>query len=66
MHPKPVLLYAALVIFALGVACIAAIFIIPAATGDPAGLPLYLGALLAPLGFIVAGVFALRSGRRAR
>jgi hypothetical protein len=66
MRPKPFLLYTALIVFVLGLVSIAAIFLTPALTGGEAGLPLYLGAMLAPLGFALAGVFALRSGRRAR
>jgi hypothetical protein len=62
----PALLYAALAVFFTGLAAIAAIFLIPALTDSEAPLALYLAALAAPLGFVLAGVFVLWSGRRAR
>ncbi|MFR9750835.1 hypothetical protein ACL02S_07345 [Nocardia sp. 004] len=60
------LLQLALCLFALGLLAVAAIFAIPILTDDTPGLWLYFGALLTPLGFILALVFALRSGRRSR
>ncbi|WP_406269939.1 hypothetical protein OH799_27660 [Nocardia sp. NBC_00881] len=60
------LLRLALCLFALGLLAIVAIFLTPALTDGEPGLWLYFGALLAPLGFVVALVFALRSGRRSR
>ena len=63
---SPVLLYTALAVFFAGLAAIAAIFLTPVLTNGEAPLALYLAALAAPLGFVLAGVFVLRSGRRAR
>ncbi|MBF6190599.1 hypothetical protein IU475_05340 [Nocardia beijingensis] len=56
----------ALSAFALGLLAIIAIFTIPLLTDAEPGLWLYFGAMLAPLGFVLALVFALRSGRRSR
>lgn len=60
------LLYIALGLFALGVLAIIGIFLTPVLTDREPGLWLYLGAMLAPLGFVVALIFTLRSGRRSR
>lgn len=60
------LLRLALSVFALGLLAIIAIFTIPLLTDGEPGLWLYFGAMLAPLGFGLALVFALRSGRRSR
>ncbi|MET9285202.1 hypothetical protein ACWEPH_22345 [Nocardia beijingensis] len=60
------LLRLALSVFALGLLAIIAIFTIPLLTDSEPGLWLYFGAMLAPLGFVLALVFALRSGRRSR
>ncbi|WP_072805280.1 hypothetical protein [Rhodococcoides yunnanense] len=61
------LLRIALGIFAVGLAAIVAIFLVPAITHEQPPLWLYLTAMLAaPLGFVLALVFALMSGRRAR
>ncbi|MEU1962082.1 hypothetical protein [Nocardia sp. NPDC019304] len=60
------LLRLALSVFALGLLAIIAIFTIPLLTDAEPGLWLYFGAMLAPLGFVLALVFALRSGRRSR
>ncbi|MFD3744347.1 hypothetical protein [Nocardia sp. NPDC058633] len=60
------LLHVALVLFGVGILAVIAIFVTPIVSdGDP-GLWLYGLAMLAPLGFLLAIVFALRSGRRAR
>ncbi|SNS41200.1 hypothetical protein [Rhodococcoides kyotonense] len=61
------LLRVALTIFAVGLLAIVAIFAVPAITHEQPPLWLYLTAMLAsPLGFVLAIVFALMSGRRAR
>ncbi|MFI9410463.1 hypothetical protein [Nocardia gamkensis] len=60
------LLRLALALFALGLLAIVVIFAIPLLTEGEPGLWLYFGAMLAPLGFVLAVVFALRSGRRSR
>ncbi|MGK8510473.1 hypothetical protein ACRS5S_21325 [Nocardia asiatica] len=60
------LLQLALFLFALGLLAIVAIFAIPTLTDAEPGLWLYFGAMLAPLGFVLALAFALRSGRRSR
>ena len=60
------LLYLALVLFAIGFVAIVAIFVIGVFADTDPGLALYLTALAAPLGLLLALLFALRSGRRAR
>ncbi|MFE9581941.1 hypothetical protein ACFYO1_36580 [Nocardia sp. NPDC006044] len=65
-RPGDWLLRLALGLFALGLLAIVAIFLIPVLSDGSPGLWLYFAALLAPLGFLVAIVFALRSGRRSR
>ncbi|WP_280312709.1 hypothetical protein [Nocardia abscessus] len=60
------LLQLALCSFALGLLAIVVIFAIPILTDGEPGLWFYFGAMLAPLGFVLALVFALRSGRRSR
>ncbi|MGI5221597.1 hypothetical protein [Nocardia sp. CA-290969] len=60
------LLQVALGLFTLGLLAIVAIFLTPILTDGEPGLWLYLGAMLAPAGFVVALIFALRSGRRSR
>ncbi|MCZ4076670.1 hypothetical protein O1W68_01820 [Rhodococcus sp. H36-A4] len=61
------LLRISLAIFAIGLIAIVAIFAVPALSGDDPPLWLYLTAMIfAPLGFVLAIVFALLSGRRAR
>ncbi|MEU1993062.1 hypothetical protein ABZ511_01310 [Nocardia gamkensis] len=60
------LLRLALALFALGLLAIVVIFAIPLLTDAEPGPWLYFGAMLAPLGFVLAVVFALRSGRRSR
>ncbi|MFG3617080.1 hypothetical protein [Nocardia sp. NPDC047654] len=60
------LLRLALTLFALGLLAIVVIFAIPLLTDGEPGLWLYFGAMLAPLGFVLAVAFALRSGRRSR
>ncbi|OZF08354.1 hypothetical protein CH300_03150 [Rhodococcus sp. 15-1154-1] len=61
------LLRVALVLFVAGLIAIAAIFLVPAVGGNEPPLWLYLTAMIAaPLGFVLALVFALFSGRRAR
>jgi hypothetical protein len=60
------LLYVALGLFALGLLAIAAIVLTPLLSDSQPGLALYLAAMAAPLGFLMAIVFTLRSGRRAK
>ncbi|WP_040788511.1 hypothetical protein [Nocardia paucivorans] len=60
------LLYLALGLFTLGLLAIVAIFLTPVITDTEPGLWLYLGAMLAPVGFVMALIFTLRSGRRVR
>lgn len=61
------LLQLALGVFTLGLLAIVGIFLTPIVTDGKPGLWLYLGAiLLTPLGFVLALVFALLSGRRAK
>ncbi|WP_324197724.1 hypothetical protein [Nocardia abscessus] len=60
------LLQLALCLFALGLLAIVVIFAIPILSDGEPGLWLYFGAMLAPLGFVLALVFTLRSGRRSR
>ncbi|MEU1986195.1 hypothetical protein [Nocardia sp. NPDC019395] len=60
------LLIVALGLFALGLLSVVAIFLTPILTDGKPGLWLYLGAMLAPVGFVVALIFTLRSGRRSR
>ncbi|MFI5780254.1 hypothetical protein [Nocardia sp. NPDC051570] len=63
-HP---LLYTALGLFAIGLLAIVAIFLIPLVSDSDPGLWLYLVAMAAtPAGLLLAIVFALWSGRRAR
>lgn len=64
--PGDWLLQLALALFALGLLAIIAIFLIPVLSDGSPGLWLYFAAMLAPLGFLVAVFFALRSGRRSR
>ncbi|MGQ4600265.1 hypothetical protein [Nocardia sp. R6R-6] len=65
-RPGDWLLRLAVCLFALGLLAIIVIFATPVLTDGQPGLWLYFGALLAPLGFILALLFALRSGRRSR
>ncbi|MCP2174890.1 hypothetical protein LX13_000697 [Williamsia maris] len=66
-QPGDRLLYAALVLFAVGVVAIITMFAYPAlADGDRAPIGVYLLTLGTPIGFVLAIVFALRSGRRQR
>lgn len=60
------LLQVALGLFTIGLLAVVAIFLTPILTDGKPGLWLYLGAMLAPVGFILALIFALRSGRRSR
>jgi hypothetical protein len=60
------LLYLALTLFAIGLLAIVAIFLTPILSDSSPGLWLYPTAMLAPLGFLVGIVYALRSGRRSR
>ncbi|BAD55483.1 hypothetical protein NFA_6380 [Nocardia farcinica IFM 10152] len=60
------LLKLALTLFTVGLVAIIAIFLTPILTDGEPGLWLYLTAMLTPLGFLCAIVFALWSGRRAR
>ncbi|MGA9870367.1 MAG: hypothetical protein WBQ44_04365 [Rhodococcus sp. (in: high G+C Gram-positive bacteria)] len=62
-----VLLRIALALFAAGLLAITAIFLVPAVGGESPPLWLYLTAMIAaPVGFVLAIVFALTSGRRAK
>ncbi|MET9488444.1 hypothetical protein [Nocardia sp. NPDC006630] len=60
------LLYFAMALFAVGLLAIVAIFGVGLLSDSKPGLWLYLLAMAAPLGFLLAIVFALWSGRRAR
>jgi hypothetical protein len=61
------LLHLALGLFAIGLLAIAAIFLTPVVSDGKPGLWLYLVAMTGtPLGLLLALVFALWSGRRAR
>ncbi|MRH91422.1 hypothetical protein GFY24_28940 [Nocardia sp. SYP-A9097] len=60
------LLYTAMTLFAVGLLAIVAIFGVGLLTDSKPGVWLYLLAMAAPLGFLLALVFALWSGRRAR
>ncbi|GAB88715.1 hypothetical protein [Gordonia rhizosphera] len=64
---SPRLLQAAMIVFAIGLAAIAALFVTPLVTdGGTAPTFVYLLTMCAPLGFVLGLVFALRSGRRVR
>lgn len=60
------LLKLALALFAIGLLAVIAIFLTPILTDGLPGLWLYLLAMLAPVGFLCALMFALWSGRRSR
>jgi hypothetical protein len=62
----PILLRVALGLFGIGLVAIIAIFATPLLTDSHPGLPLYLLAMLAPVGFAVGMIHALRQGRRSR
>ncbi|MEC3955246.1 hypothetical protein VMT65_19550 [Nocardia sp. CDC153] len=61
-----VLLYIALGLFTIGLLAVFAIFGVHLLSDAEPGLWLYLLAMCAPLGFLLALVFALWSGRRSR
>lgn len=66
-QPGDRLLYVALVLFVVGVVAVLTMFAYPALDGgDRAPIGVYLLTLAAPIGFVLALVFALRSGRRHR
>ncbi|QOW37666.1 hypothetical protein KP696_18575 [Nocardia seriolae] len=60
------MLYIALSLFAIGLLAVFAIFGVAALTDAKPGVWLYLVAMCAPLGFLLALVYALWSGRRSR
>jgi hypothetical protein len=60
------LLKLALTLFTAGLLAIIAIFVSALVSDDEPALWLYLAAMLAPAGFLLAVAFALWSGRRAR
>ncbi|WP_225727829.1 MULTISPECIES: hypothetical protein [unclassified Nocardia] len=60
------LLRLSLTLFALGLLAIIAIFLTSFFGGRDPGVWLYVAAMLTPVGFLLAIVFALWSGRRAR
>jgi hypothetical protein len=60
------LLHVALVLFGIGILAVIGIFVTPIVSDSDPGLWLYGLAMLAPVGFLLALVFALWSGRRAR
>ncbi|MEE2032834.1 hypothetical protein [Rhodococcus chondri] len=66
LPPRNGLLKAAVACFLVGVVAVVAIFLTPVVTDGTPGLVLYLLTLAWPLGFVLAIMFALRSGRRAR
>ncbi|TSD96619.1 hypothetical protein FOS14_16345 [Skermania sp. ID1734] len=53
-------------LFAVGLAAIATVFLVPLCTGTDAWLGVYFATLAAPAGLFLGFVFALWSGRRAR
>ncbi|MCA2210001.1 hypothetical protein [Nocardia rosealba] len=59
-------LQVALALFGIGILAVVAIFVTPIVSDAEPGLWLYLLAMLAPVGFLLAIGFALWSGRRAR
>ncbi|MET9210617.1 MULTISPECIES: hypothetical protein [unclassified Nocardia] len=65
-RPSDRLLQLALALFGVGILAVIAIFVTPIVSDSSPGLWLYLLAMLAPVGFLLAVVFALWSGRRAR
>ncbi|MGC0362547.1 hypothetical protein ABH922_000531 [Rhodococcus sp. 27YEA15] len=56
----------AMALFIVGLLGIVAIFAVHIFSDTPPGLVLYLIALACPVGFFLALVYTLRSGRRAR
>ncbi len=61
------LLPVAIVVFVIGLIALIALFVMPAvADGETAPTAVYLLALCAPLGFLLAIAAALRTGRRTR
>ncbi|WP_040510243.1 hypothetical protein [Gordonia soli] len=61
------LLQAAVVLFVIGIGAIVALFVTPMVShGGTAPTVVYLLTMLAPIGFLLSLIFALRSGRRAR
>lgn len=65
-RPSDRLLHLAVALVGIGVLAVIGIFLTPIVTDDRPGLWLYLLAMLAPVGFLLALGFALWSGRRAR
>ncbi|MFW0785455.1 hypothetical protein AAFP35_13115 [Gordonia sp. CPCC 206044] len=64
---SPRLLQLAGIVFAIGLAAIIALFVMPlVGDGDTAPTFVYVLTMCAPLGFVIGLVYALRSGRRAR
>lgn len=64
---SPRLLQAAVIVFAIGLVALVALFVTPSVTGgDTAPTAVYLLTMCAPLGFLLGLVHALRTGRRAR
>ncbi|QNG17680.1 hypothetical protein G4H71_06050 [Rhodococcus triatomae] len=64
---SPALFYSAVVSFVVGLAAIVAVFLLHAFSDDAPNLALYVVAMFAcPLGFLLAIVYALTSGRRSR
>ena len=64
--PSSPLLLVAVVVFLVGLAAIVALFVTPAVTDDTAPTVVYLLTMCAPIGLLLAVIFALRSGRRVR
>ncbi|NLG55518.1 MAG: hypothetical protein GX542_07690 [Rhodococcus sp.] len=63
----PVLFYAALASFAIGIVSIIAVFVVHVFMESSPNLVLYVLAMAAaPLGFVLAIIYALTSGRRSR
>lgn len=60
------LLQSAVALFGIGVLAVIGIFVTSVVSDESPGLWLYLLSMLAPVGFLLAIVFALWSGRRAR
>jgi peptidoglycan/LPS O-acetylase OafA/YrhL len=60
------LLRAAVGLFVIGLIALLVLFLMTPITGESAPLFVYLLTMCAPLGFLLALIFALRSGRRQR
>lgn len=64
--PGTILMGVGVVAFFVGIASIAAVFLIPALGGGKPDFALYRLSMLCPLGLVLAVIAALVSGRRVR